>query len=163
MIFKYCVKTFDSEGNVTELTEYDRMILMHDIVIDQIAKNGYKPIALAYKDIPMEDYLKQSSALHFVKDSAKVDVTENEFTLLAILGINDEIRTEVKSDIADCKQGGISLRLITSENIWTARAVALELGIISKHESLEQFVCWEGKEFMDYVAGLKTTKNQFDD
>jgi Ca2+-transporting ATPase len=53
-------------------------------------------------------------------------------TLLAIVGIDDPVREDVKEYISMCKEAGVILRLITSENIFCAKAVALKLGIISK-------------------------------
>jgi Ca2+-transporting ATPase len=76
--------------------------------------------------------LKLGSALLFAHENSKSTVLENDFNLLAIMGIDDEIRSDIKEAISECKEGGVTLRLITSENIWTARAIALELGIISK-------------------------------
>ena len=46
------------------------------------------------------------------------------------------------------REAGVTMRLITSENLIYARAVAMQAGIISKEMALEPHVCMEGHEFM---------------
>jgi len=55
------------------------------------------------------------------------------------------------------------MRLVTSENLWCARALALECGLITKKESLEDWVCSEGSNLHGYVAGLRKTYDEFEE
>ncbi len=62
-----------------------------------------------------------------------------------------------------CKEGGITLRLLTHENLWAARAIALRCGMITKQESLVPYACMEGTDMKEYVSGLKEIHDQFGD
>jgi len=53
--------------------------------------------------------------------------------------------------------------LVSSDSIWCARAIAIEQGIITKQEALEEYVCLEGKDLLKYVGGLKVTYDEFGD
>lgn len=43
-----------------------------------------------------------------------------------------------------CQRAGITVRMVTGDNISTARAIAIKCGIL---HPLDDFVCMEGKEF----------------
>ena len=60
------------------------------------------------------------------------DAFENKLTLVAIFGIDDPLREGISEVIAKCKEAGVTLRLITSENLNCARATALKCGLITK-------------------------------
>ena len=77
-----------------------------------------------------------------------------DLTLVAAFAIDDPIRPGVKEIIKKCKESGVIIRLVTSENMYCARAVALKAGIISKQMAQEEQVCMEGKEFYDYIGGV---------
>ncbi len=66
---------------------------------------------------------------------------------MAVLGVNDPIREGIADVIRKCKEAGVTLRLITSENLYCARAIALKVGLIDKQMALEQHVCIEGSFF----------------
>lgn len=48
-----------------------------------------------------------------------------------ILGIRDPLRADVKEAVAAAQRAGITVRMITGDNLETARAVAVESGILS--------------------------------
>jgi magnesium-transporting ATPase (P-type) len=57
-------------------------------------------------------------------------------TLLAILGIKDPLRREVKQAITDCAGAGIKVRMCTGDNAVTATAIARECGILTEGGSV---------------------------
>jgi Ca2+-transporting ATPase len=52
-----------------------------------------------------------------------------ELTFVAIVGLMDPPRPEVKVAIAQCKQAGIGVKMITGDHPFTATAIANELGL----------------------------------
>ncbi|GCC47924.1 hypothetical protein chiPu_0032089, partial [Chiloscyllium punctatum] len=50
----------------------------------------------------------------------------------------------VPEAILCCQQAGITVRMVTGDNIHTARAIACKCGIIQPGDD---FLCLEGKEF----------------
>ncbi|MEW5304021.1 MAG: hypothetical protein WDW36_006657 [Sanguina aurantia] len=57
---------------------------------------------------------------------------------MAILGIKDPVRREVPEAVRVCQQAGILVRMVTGDNIHTARCIARECGILGEgHLALE--------------------------
>jgi Ca2+ transporting ATPase len=48
------------------------------------------------------------------------DVEKSGLTLVAMVGIKDVLRLEVKQAIKDCKTAGIIVRMVTGDNKLTA-------------------------------------------
>ena len=78
-------------------------------------------------------------------------------TLIGILGIYDVIRSEVPSAVETCKNAGITVRMITGDNIVTAQAIAEKCKIITEEEIGDPSVCMEGPEFYRDMGGLICT------
>lgn len=60
----------------------------------------------------------------------------SDFCLVCALQVPDAIRK--------CQRAGITVRMVTGDNINTARAIALKCGILQPGDD---FLCLEGKEF----------------
>ena len=54
-----------------------------------------------------------------------------------IIGITDPLRTDVPSSIATCKRAGITVRMVTGDNLLTAMAISKLAGIITEEEIIE--------------------------
>ena len=57
-------------------------------------------------------------------------------TFYGVLGIKDPLRPDVKAAIASCHRAGINVRMVTGDNVITARAIARECGIIKSEDDL---------------------------
>ncbi|KAE9019043.1 Plasma membrane calcium-transporting ATPase 4 [Phytophthora rubi] len=91
-------------------------------VIEKYASQGYRTLCLSYRDldVPAEEL-----------NSWTDDDVERELTCVAIVGIEDPVRPEVPDAIQHCKRAGITVRMVTGDNITTARSIAGKCGIIS--------------------------------
>uniref|UniRef100_A0A453GKH6 Calcium-transporting ATPase n=1 Tax=Aegilops tauschii subsp. strangulata TaxID=200361 RepID=A0A453GKH6_AEGTS len=84
----------------------------------------------------------------FLKGASEVDVGgENEvpndgYTLIAVFGIKDPLRPGVREAVRTCHVAGINVRMVTGDNISTAKAIARECGILTADG-----VAIEGPEF----------------
>lgn len=97
----------------------------HQKIIDannSLAQKGLRELVTAQRDIPKGEFDPGSNLLGQVKD----------LTLVAIVGISDPPRAEVKESITKCKDAGIRVRMITGDHAVTASSVAQELGIDGK-------------------------------
>jgi P-type E1-E2 ATPase len=59
------------------------------------------------------------------------DIEKANYTLVAIIGIKDVIRKEVPEAVAQCQRAGIIVRMVTGDNLITAKAIARECGILT--------------------------------
>jgi Ca2+ transporting ATPase len=70
---------------------------------------------------------------------------------MALLGIKDILRQEVPDAIAVCKAAGVRVRMITGDNLLTARAIAIECGIINPDN--QNSLAMNGADFIEQVGG----------
>jgi P-type Ca2+ transporter type 2C len=89
--------------------------------VDSMASNGLRTIALAVDD-----------------------------ELLCILGIKDPVRMSVPAAVKTCESAGISVVMVTGDNIKTATHIARDIGMLKYDD-----VCIEGKEFRSMTKEQK--------
>jgi Ca2+ transporting ATPase len=71
--------------------------------------------------------------------------------LIAIIGVRDIPRKEVPDAIKQCHRAGITVRMVTGDNIITAKAIAKDIGLTKEGND---FLALEGPEFSKLVGGV---------
>ncbi|KAM6217728.1 plasma membrane calcium-transporting ATPase 4 isoform 3-T3 [Rhynchocyon petersi] len=136
IILRKCNRILNKEGEVVPFKSKDRDDMVRT-VIEPMACEGLRTICVAYRDF---------------NDAEPVWDNENEIltelTCIAVLGIEDP----VPEAIAKCKRAGITVRMVTGDNINTARAIATKCGILTPGDD---FLCLEGKEFNRLIRNEK--------
>ncbi|KAI0501520.1 hypothetical protein KFK09_016465 [Dendrobium nobile] len=116
IILAACDKFIDHKGNVVPLNEAAANKLKE--TIENFASEALRTLCLAYMDI--ED--------NFM---AAKQIPVSGYTCIGIVGIKDPVRPGVKESVAICKSAGITVRMVTGDNINTAKAIARECGILT--------------------------------
>jgi Ca2+-transporting ATPase len=78
-------------------------------------------------------------------------------TLLAVVGIKDPLRSGAPDAVVDCHRAGITVRMVTGDNVETARAVAQEIGILRNNSIIMQgpeFRCLDDGSQRDVLPRL---------
>uniref|UniRef100_A0A8C5QTU6 Calcium-transporting ATPase n=1 Tax=Leptobrachium leishanense TaxID=445787 RepID=A0A8C5QTU6_9ANUR len=142
IVLKKCYKVLRVNGEAQIFRPSDREDLIKR-VIEPMASEGLRTICLAYRDFPAGEEEPEWE-------------NENEIlsrlTCIAIVGIEDPVRPEVPDAIRKCQRAGITVRMVTGDNINTARAIASKCGILHPGED---FLCVEGKEFNRRIRNEK--------
>lgn len=99
-------------------------------LIEEYASSGLRTIGLAYKEFSEEPDWEDDEEV--IKD----------LVFLGLAGIKDPVRKEVPEAVEKCKNAGIMVRMITGDNILTARHIAKECGILT-----EDGIAIEGPKF----------------
>lgn len=133
-VLQKCDSVVDASGQTVPLTGDLRAQLMDTVV--GMASRGLRCICLATRQLPLDDPTRPAS---FFDDSANLD---QQMTAMAIVGIKDPVRAEVPDAVKCCQKAGIVVRMVTGDNIHTARHIARECGILT-----EDGVALEGPEF----------------
>ncbi|KAG8050710.1 hypothetical protein GUJ93_ZPchr0009g138 [Zizania palustris] len=115
IILQMCDMVIDDNGNDVPLSEAHRKNILD--TINSFASETLRTLCLAYKEV--DD----------IADNA--DSPSSGFTLVAIFGIKDPVRPGVKDAVATCLSAGITVRMVTGDNINTAKAIAKECGILT--------------------------------
>ena len=72
--------------------------------------------------------------------------------------LQDPVRDEVPAAIQQCQRAGITVRMVTGDNINTARAIATKCGIVKPGDN---YLVLEGKEFNKRVRDPHTNEVWF--
>ncbi|KAL3728103.1 hypothetical protein ACJRO7_032797 [Eucalyptus globulus] len=76
---------------------------------------------------------------------------EDGLTLLGMVGIKDPCRPGLRRAMVSCRSAGANIKMITGDNMHTARAIALECRIFNLGEDLEHETIVEGVQFCNYL------------
>jgi magnesium-transporting ATPase (P-type) len=82
------------------------------------------------------------------------EILESGLTVAGIFALQDPLRDEIVDSVKKCHNAGINIRMVTGDNLDTAKAIAIEAGIITAQEAQEEYVCMEGKQFRESCGGL---------
>ncbi|XP_006889565.1 PREDICTED: plasma membrane calcium-transporting ATPase 1 isoform X1 [Elephantulus edwardii] len=142
IILKKCFKILSANGEAKVFRPRDRDDIVKT-VIEPMASEGLRTICLAFRDFPAGEPEPEW-------DNENDIVTG--LTCIAVVGIEDPVRPEVPEAIKKCQRAGITVRMVTGDNINTARAIATKCGILHPGED---FLCLEGKDFNRRIRNEK--------
>ncbi|EFC49956.1 predicted protein [Naegleria gruberi] len=130
IVVKLCSKYMRSDGSLETMTkEKEQEIVRY---IEEMANQGLRTICLAYRDVnPEVDFSSREEETTYLDNLDPVSLEEN-LICIGVVGIKDPLRPEVPAAIAQCKKSGIIVRMVTGDNILTAKYIARECGILSK-------------------------------
>jgi Ca2+-transporting ATPase len=98
-------------------------------VITTYASRSLRTIGLVYRDFeswpPKESRRNEDDP----KQATFADIFNN-MTFLAIVGIQDPLRDGVREAVEDCQHAGVFVRMVTGDNVMTAKAIAEDCGIL---------------------------------
>ena len=128
IVLRNCVSVMRGDGEEIPLTHEMKQQLLE--YVESLAHKGLRTLCLTTRYMP-----------HFNVD-VEVEPPEHDLTVLAIVGIRDPIRKEVPEAVRKCQVAGVVVRMVTGDNISTAKKIAEEAGILT-----EGGVALEGPEF----------------
>jgi Ca2+ transporting ATPase len=146
IVLGLCTSRHLVDGSVEPLTQEEKTNLSEN-VIRSFASDGLRTLCMAYGHVPPSVDLASASA----------DDLETNLTLLAIVGIEDPVRPEVPDAIEKCRRAGIVVRMVTGDNIATARSIARKCGILQDGDGC---IAMEGPDFRARVLKPDGTLNQ---
>lgn len=98
-----------------------------EAIINNYAEQSLRTIALITKDFPQ--WPPAGTAAEEDPSIANVDLLLKDMTLLGVVGIQDPIRPGVPQAVAKCQHAGVCVRMVTGDNVVTAKAIATDCGI----------------------------------
>lgn len=110
---------------------------------------------IAFADLKMEDYERLKLDNNNFKSENDREVLEKNLTIVGIYALQDPLRDEIVDSVQQCRVAGINIRMVTGDNLDTAKAIAIDAGIVRAEDANGKYVCMEGKEFRELCGGLK--------
>ncbi|KAI9497728.1 hypothetical protein BDB00DRAFT_919049 [Zychaea mexicana] len=89
-------------------------------IISSYATRCLRTLAFCYRDF--DTWPPQQQKLEDI-------LSAGDLTLLGIVGIEDPLRPGVKSAVAACQRAGVCVRMVTGDNMLTAKSIARQCGI----------------------------------
>ena len=119
-------------------------------LIDNYASRSLRTIAMVYRDFDRWP-AKGARTVEGEKNEAVFEDIFKSMVLLSIVGIQDPLREGVPEAVWTCQKAGIVVRMVTGDNVITARAIATSCGIYT-----------EGGVVMEGPAFRKLSKAKMD-
>jgi len=132
---------YEKQFHVDDLTAEDKENAA--AIIEEYAKHSLRTIGILYKDFPQ---WPPAGAKTLEEDPKMAEFTDifHEMTWVGVVGIHDPLRDGVIEAVSQCQQSGVVVRMVTGDNITTARAIATDCGILRKDE---EGIIMEGPKF----------------
>ncbi|CAL5395393.1 unnamed protein product [Camellia sinensis] len=146
MVLAMCSHYYDVSGEIKVLDDVERR--KFDKMIQGMAASSLRCIAFAHKQVQEEE-----------NEGEKVNknLKDSNLTLLGLVGIKDPCRFGVQKAVKACQCAGVNIKMITGDNVFTARAIATECGILRPNQDLNGAVV-EGEEFRNYTPEERLEK-----
>nr|GMD45750.1 putative calcium-transporting ATPase 13, plasma membrane-type [Ipomoea batatas] len=129
MILEMCSDYYDMEGNKKSLDGNERV--KFEQMVQGMAASSLNCIAFAHKQV----------------SETQVSVAEDGLTFLGLVGLKDPCRDGVKKAVESCQFAGVNIKMITGDNVFTAKAIATECGILQPNQAPEEGSVIGGFEF----------------
>ncbi|KAI3471352.1 hypothetical protein Pfo_030716 [Paulownia fortunei] len=112
IVLKMCDRVINANGEPVPMSEEQVSNVMD--VINGFACEALRTLCLAFKDIDDGNGIPDSG-----------------YVLIGVVGIKDPVRRGVKEAVKTCLAAGITVRMVTGDNVNTAKAIAKECGILT--------------------------------
>jgi len=100
--------------------EEDNLIEIMKEISDEQVMDDLPPLP----ELTEEEILSNNAAL--------TEIGNKELTFMSLVGIEDPVRPGVPEAVATCRNAGVVVRMVTGDNINTARAIATKCGIYTQ-------------------------------
>ncbi len=100
-------------------------------VVRDSSAQAMRTLAFGFAELPT-DTPTDEDALH-----ARKDLLESDLVFVGVAAIRDPLRDDVKAAVEECRRAGIEVKMITGDNVETARAIASEVGLIAPDAAID--------------------------
>ncbi|XP_047170704.1 calcium-transporting ATPase 8, plasma membrane-type-like [Vigna umbellata] len=133
-----CTGYIDVNNQLVEMDE-EKMSYFKK-VIERMAADSLRCIAIAFRSFERENVPTGEELAHW-------SLPEDDLFLLAIIGLKDPCRPGVKDAVQLCQKAGVKVKMVTGDNVKTAKAIAVECGILDSISEATEPIIIEGKRF----------------
>jgi Ca2+-transporting ATPase len=125
----YIIRDPTKEPSSSLMTEDNRQTLAN--LIDDYAQRSLRTIAMVYRDFDRWP-AKGARVAEGEKNEVIFEDIFRQMVLLGIVGIQDPLREGVAEAVKKCQMAGVVVRMVTGDNLITAKAIATECGIFTQ-------------------------------
>lgn len=158
IIFKFCGHTYNNEGKLRNLLREDRDECLQRI--DTYALEALRTMALAHcdytdialwppKELVSPDHPEEANpdALLKLAYGNSLATGTKLLVLDALVGIQDPLKEGVAEAVLQCKRAGVSVTMVTGDNLNTAKAISKNCHILTPDDLTNEYAAMEGPKF----------------
>jgi Ca2+-transporting ATPase len=93
------------------------------------AGQAMRTLAFGYARLPPETP-QDEAGLHELRETV-----ERRLVFVGFVAIRDPLREDVKEAVDECRRAGIEVKMITGDNVETARAIGHEIGLVGSRDA----------------------------
>jgi len=127
-VLEHSTHYLDDDGSAQPWTQEARQKVQERL--KETASRAMRTLAFGHVLLPPETKADEDS-LH-----AQRDVIEKGLIFDGFIAIRDPLRVDVKDAVTECRQAGIEVKMITGDNIETARAIGSEIGLLDRPDAI---------------------------
>jgi Ca2+-transporting ATPase len=113
----------NENGDVVPWTEADRTVVRGQI--SQAASDAMRTLAFAHRTLSANEPTDLDS-LHAHREALETGLVFDGF-----VAIRDPLRDDVVDAVRSCREAGIGVKMVTGDNIETARAIGRDIGLLA--------------------------------
>ena len=109
---------------------------MKEVVKEEFARQAFRTLLIAYHDMSLEAFNEiKKKHNNFDSEADREELEKCGLTVIGIYGMQDPLRPEIKDAVIKCHSAGITIRMVTGDNLDTAKAIAIDAGILTQEEA----------------------------
>lgn len=121
-VLESCTSAQTADGKIDFDEEFEKRVLEN---MEALASQGLRVLALAHRRL--------TSAEEDLDEELERKDVESNMTFLGLVGLYDPPRPETAGAVRKCKEAGITVRMLTGDHPGTAKAIALDVGIVPRN------------------------------
>jgi len=131
VVLDFCDQYLTKDGEVKALDKAKKRKLLQEI--ENLASEGLRTLTLGYREFAGDiNDIVESSDDESGEGGLNATPLDKDLILIGVVGIEDPLRPEVPDAVRQCKKAGITVRMLTGDNILTAKNIARRCGILTK-------------------------------
>lgn len=148
-ILDMCSRYYEETGDVKDINDDARAALRQTIT--NMKRDGLQCVGFAYRVVTAEHQIGHEGNFH-------PKLKEDDSILLAFVGLKAPCREQARKAVMDCQDAGVKIKIITKDDIHTARASAIDCGIIGPDQDTSTEEIIEGTTFQEYTEDERLEK-----
>lgn len=140
-----------ADGSLAEMFDDDRKMIGEQL--RGAAGRAMRTLAFGHRVLPV-DHVRTEDELHEYRESI-----ESDLVFAGFVAIRDPLRPEVPAALAECRAAGIDVKMVTGDNIDTARAIGAEVGLLDSPDAIamtsEEFSALDDEELKKRLSRLR--------
>ena len=114
---------------IKELTKERKEKILSEIA--KLQEKSMRALGFAYKEMSLYDESQEAAVA--LEEEISIEKCEESLVFGGFVGIRDPLRPDVKHAVDTAHHAGVSVKMLTGDNINTARAIGEDLGLLKNN------------------------------